>query len=78
MSFIIFFSRYHKEECDLGSSDYMPGQLSDALVQALGLQKGELPLHVYRMRIYGYPPGWLEEARIVHSGLTVFDSTGKG
>lgn len=24
----------------------------------------------------GYPPGWLEEARLQHSGLTLFNSDG--
>lgn len=29
-----------------------------------------------RMRTLGYPPGWLEEAHIQHSGLTLFNSDG--
>jgi zinc finger CCHC domain-containing protein 8 len=28
------------------------------------------------MRILGYPPGWLEEARLQHSGLALFNSDG--
>lgn len=28
------------------------------------------------MRILGYPPGWMEEARVQHSGLTLFNSDG--
>lgn len=28
------------------------------------------------MRLLGYPPGWLEEARLQHSGLTLFNSDG--
>lgn len=28
--------------------------------------------HIYRMRDLGYPPGWLEEAKIQHSGLSLF------
>lgn len=28
------------------------------------------------MRMLGYPPGWLEEARLQHSGLTLFNSDG--
>ncbi|KAG5894154.1 hypothetical protein JTB14_001850 [Gonioctena quinquepunctata] len=29
------------------------------------------------MRILGYPPGWLEEAKFVYSNLELFDSEGK-
>ncbi|XP_055603498.1 zinc finger CCHC domain-containing protein 8 homolog [Uranotaenia lowii] len=53
-----------------------PGRLSDELRQALGLGKRDLPMHIYRMRLYGYPPGWLEEAKISQSGLQLFDSDG--
>lgn len=28
------------------------------------------------MRILGYPPGWLKEARLQHSGLNLYDSDG--
>lgn len=28
------------------------------------------------MRDIGYPPGWLEEARLQHSGLSLFNSEG--
>lgn len=28
------------------------------------------------MRGLGYPPGWLEEARLQHSGITLFNSEG--
>lgn len=28
------------------------------------------------MRKLGYPPGWLEEARLQHSGLSLFNSDG--
>lgn len=55
----------------------MPGQISDKLKDALGLRKNELPLHIYRMRLLGYPPAWLEEAKIQHSGLALYDSKGK-
>lgn len=29
-----------------------------------------------RMRLLGYPPGWLEEARLQHSGISLFNSDG--
>ncbi|XP_050473260.1 zinc finger CCHC domain-containing protein 8 homolog isoform X2 [Bombus huntii] len=41
-----------------------------------GLRSNELPRHIYRMRKLGYPPGWLEEARLQHSGLSLFNSDG--
>lgn len=53
------------------------GQISDDLRKALGLRNKELPEYIYRMRILGYPPGWLEEAKIFHSGITMFDSKGR-
>lgn len=28
------------------------------------------------MRMLGYPPGWLEEARLQHSGISLFNSDG--
>lgn len=28
------------------------------------------------MRTLGYPPGWLEEARLQHSGISLFNSEG--
>lgn len=28
------------------------------------------------MRLLGYPPGWLEEARLQHSGISLFNSDG--
>ncbi|KAA3673593.1 zinc finger CCHC domain-containing protein 8 [Paragonimus westermani] len=62
--------RYH-EAGDF--SKFRPGRLSDELREALNLAKHELPLHVYRMRTLGYPPGWLRKAR-VGGELTMFDS----
>lgn len=67
--------RYHVD-LEQKYGHIVPGRLSEELRQALGLKKRDLPLHVYRMRLYGYPPGWLEEAKITHSGLQLFDSRG--
>ena len=55
----------------------MPGVLSEDLRKALGLKKRQLPAHIYRMRVLGYPPGWLEAAKVKHSGISLFDSCGK-
>ncbi|XP_018319670.1 uncharacterized protein LOC108733119 [Agrilus planipennis] len=68
--------RYHLED-DQKYSHLKPGQLTDNLRKALGLHRDQLPDYIYRMRRLGYPPGWLEEAQIVHSDLTVYDFDGK-
>ncbi|KAI4482876.1 hypothetical protein M0804_008729 [Polistes exclamans] len=67
--------RYHLDDCQK-FSHLIPGQISKDLRYALGLRDNELPLHIYRMRALGYPPGWLEEARLQHSGLSLFNSDG--
>ncbi|KAG5316237.1 ZCHC8 protein, partial [Acromyrmex insinuator] len=67
--------RYHLSE-DQRFSHMIPGQLSQKLRKALGLKDNQLPRHIYRMRLLGYPPGWLEEARLQHSGLSLFNSDG--
>ncbi|XP_024872088.1 zinc finger CCHC domain-containing protein 8 homolog isoform X1 [Temnothorax curvispinosus] len=67
--------RYHMSE-DQRFSHMVPGQLSQKLRKALGLKDNQLPKHIYRMRLLGYPPGWLEEARLQHSGLSLFNSDG--
>lgn len=67
--------RYHMSEAQR-FSHMIPGQLSHKLRKALGLKDNQLPKHIYRMRLLGYPPGWLEEARLQHSGLSLFNSDG--
>lgn len=67
--------RYHVED-EQKFGHLIPGRISGKLRHALGLKRHELPLHIYRMRMLGYPPGWLEEARISHSGISMFDSSG--
>ena len=67
--------RYHLYD-DQKFGRLVPGQLSSNLRRALGLKDNELPRHIYRMRTLGYPPGWLEEARLQHSGISLFNSEG--
>lgn len=67
--------RYHVD-LEQKYGHIVPGRLSNELRLALGLRKRDLPEHIYRMRLYGYPPGWLEEAKITHSGLQLFNSNG--
>lgn len=66
--------RYHLD-VEQKYSHYVPGKVSVGLRDALGLRKKELPLFIYKMRLYGYPPGWLEEAKVSHSGLSLFTSS---
>lgn len=63
--------RYHLDS-EQKYNHLVPGRISDNLRQALGLRARELPLYIYKMRLYGYPEGWLEEAKINHSGLSLF------
>jgi hypothetical protein len=30
------------------------------------------------MRLMGYPPGWLEEAKVTHSGIALIDESKTG
>ncbi|XP_071446629.1 zinc finger CCHC domain-containing protein 8 homolog [Hetaerina americana] len=68
--------RYHLDE-EQRFAHLMPGKLSEELCDALGLEGDELPLHIYKMRQIGYPPGWLENARVSYSGISLFGSTGE-
>ncbi|XP_015123905.1 zinc finger CCHC domain-containing protein 8 homolog [Diachasma alloeum] len=67
--------RYHVDE-DTKFDHFKPGILSQELRRALGLADNQLPRHIYKMRILGYPPGWLEEARLQHSGINLYNSEG--
>lgn len=68
--------RYHVD-ADQRFGHFSPGILSAELRSALGLRKKDLPLHIYKMRECGYPPGWLEDAKVSKSGLALFDATVK-
>nr|CAH7714841.1 unnamed protein product [Callosobruchus chinensis] len=68
--------RYHLED-DQKFSHLKPGMISDGLRDALGLRKNQIPSYIYQMRLLGYPPGWLEEAKFVYSDLAMFDADGK-
>lgn len=65
--------RYHAE-VEQKFGHFVAGDLTKDLRNALGLRSKELPMHIYRMRMLGYPPGWLENAKVSSSGLTMFDS----
>uniref|UniRef100_H3C108 Zinc finger CCHC domain-containing protein 8 n=1 Tax=Tetraodon nigroviridis TaxID=99883 RepID=H3C108_TETNG len=65
--------RYHADEIEERFAKYRPGILSDKLLTALGVDGHSLPPLIYRMRQLGYPPGWLKEAEMENSGLTLYD-----
>ena len=70
-------SRYHTDE-EQKFPHVQPGKISDRLRKAMGLRPDQAPPYIYRMRELGYPPGWVEEAKVSHSGLTMFVSDGQG
>ena len=51
---------------------------SDSLREAIGLKPNQLPSYIYRMRLFGYPPGWLMEANRKTSTLAMYDKDGNG
>ena len=62
-------TRYHLDE-NQRLGHIKPGsEPSKKLREALGLRHNQLPSYVYRLRELGYPPGWLREAQIMHSGM---------
>lgn len=67
--------RYFEHE--MMSKRYQPGKYSKELRNALNLHPQELPPFVYRMRVLGYPPGWLKDAEIETSGLQIFGLDGQ-
>jgi len=42
------------------------------LLKALNVPRNGLPIHIYKMRKWGYPKGWLEEAKEQYSGISIF------
>lgn len=71
------YRRYHKDAHE-SYGQCVPGEISSELRDALGLEDKELPSFTYMMRLAGYPPGWLQEAVVSHSGISMFDGQGKG
>jgi len=71
-------SRYHLDP-DIASkyNKFRPGTISDELREAMGLKSDQLPQYIYKMRLFGYPPGWLHEAKQVESGVSIYGKGGK-
>ncbi|XP_053815009.1 zinc finger CCHC domain-containing protein 8 isoform X2 [Vidua chalybeata] len=72
-----FQQRYHAEEVEERFGKFKPGVISGVLQDALGVTEKSLPPFIYRMRQLGYPPGWLKEAEMEHSGLALYDGKGE-
>ncbi|NWW77643.1 ZCHC8 protein, partial [Climacteris rufus] len=72
-----FQQRYHAEEVEERFGKFKPGVISGVLQDALGVTDKSLPPFIYRMRQLGYPPGWLKEAEMEHSGLALYDGRGE-
>ncbi|XP_063171764.1 zinc finger CCHC domain-containing protein 8 isoform X2 [Candoia aspera] len=68
-----FQQRYHADEVEERFGRFRPGIISEELQDALGVTDKTLPPFIYRMRQLGYPPGWLKEAEMEKSGLTLYD-----
>ncbi|KAG9487686.1 hypothetical protein GDO78_007471 [Eleutherodactylus coqui] len=65
--------RYHAEEVAERFGKFKPGVISEELQEALGISDRHLPPFIYRMRELGYPPGWLKDAELETSGLSLYD-----
>ena len=52
-----------------------PGTISEELRAAIDLHPDKLPIWIYKMRVLGYPPGWLHQADISNSSLQLFDDS---
>ncbi len=71
----LFSNRYTDEEHNKQNRGFTPGKISDSLREALQLNKKQLPPYIYIMRELGYPIGWLKEAMVKKSGITVVDGS---
>jgi zinc finger CCHC domain-containing protein 8 len=69
----LFSTRYTSDLDSKSNRGYVPGKISDQLREALGLKPNQIPPFIYIMREYGYPPGWLVEAKVASTKLAVHD-----
>ncbi|KAH8319646.1 hypothetical protein KR074_002826 [Drosophila pseudoananassae] len=67
--------RYHVETAQR-FGHIRPGKISTKTRHAMGYTRRQLPFMFYRMRVLGYPPAWLEEARVQSSGIALFNADG--
>ncbi|XP_064620304.1 zinc finger CCHC domain-containing protein 8-like [Lineus longissimus] len=69
-------NRYHIED-DPRFAKYKAGTISNELREAMGLRENQLPPYIYQMRVHGYPPGHLFDAKVEGSGICLFDRHGR-
>lgn len=67
-------ARYHADKAEK-FSHLVPGKVSDNLREALGLCGQDAPPFIYRMRMLGYPPGWVPGDQ--DSGIVLYGKEGK-
>ncbi|ALC41036.1 CG4622 [Drosophila busckii] len=67
--------RYHVDT-EQRFAHIRPGKISTKTRHAMGYGRNELPFMFYRMRVLGYPPAWLEEAKVQGSGIALFNADG--
>ncbi|KAH8394931.1 hypothetical protein KR222_011256 [Zaprionus bogoriensis] len=67
--------RYHVDT-EQRFAHIRPGKISSKTRHAMGFSRGELPFIFYRLRVLGYPPAWLEEAKVQGSGIALFNADG--
>ena len=67
-------ARYHVDKVEK-FKHLMPGKVSDNLREALGFSGHEVLPFIYRMRMLGYPPGWLPGDQ--DSGIVMYGKEGK-
>ncbi|KAK3734821.1 hypothetical protein QZH41_002407 [Actinostola sp. cb2023] len=65
-------SRYHVDEKKFGA--FKPGVASSALREALGIRSDEVPHYIYKMRLLGYPPGYIPSTS--NSTLVIYNADG--
>ncbi|XP_018013660.1 zinc finger CCHC domain-containing protein 8 homolog [Hyalella azteca] len=68
--------RYH-ELASNKFGHFTPGVMSPELRYALGCRPDQLSEVFYRMRLIGYPPGWLLEAREQQGEVALYGSDGR-
>jgi zinc finger CCHC domain-containing protein 8 len=66
-------SRYHEMKREY--QHLKPGVISSTLQEALNMVDHDLPPFIYRMRMLGYPPGWLPGNH--DSGIVMYGKEGK-
>jgi hypothetical protein len=73
----LYSNRYTSDIESNSYRGFTPGKVSDQLREALGIKANQLPPYIYMMRRLGYPIGWLIEAQVKDTKLSVVDDHDK-